>query len=157
MPVLQFKGKTAVECYHYTIPHHTLEFDGSTSVIEKGQSPSLGGNLIIEGDNLLALKALLPTHAGLIKCIYKKSSVSKAAITSSFPSFFGRHSTLPMGRILRPSARKITSCESAYGLGELVENSAITNPGSHSVDFPWQKYANDRSNRPVTLLTAERL
>jgi len=28
------------------------------------------GNLIIEGDNLIALKALLPTHAGRIKCIY---------------------------------------------------------------------------------------
>ena len=24
MPVLQFKGKTAVECYHHSIPHHTL-------------------------------------------------------------------------------------------------------------------------------------
>ncbi len=21
MPVLQFKGKTAIECYHYTVPH----------------------------------------------------------------------------------------------------------------------------------------
>jgi hypothetical protein len=25
MPVLQFKGKTAIECYHHTVPHHTLE------------------------------------------------------------------------------------------------------------------------------------
>ncbi len=70
MPVLQFKGKTAVETYHYTVPHHTLEFDKKLSVLEKGQKPSLDGNLIIEGDNLLALKALLPTHAGKIKCIY---------------------------------------------------------------------------------------
>src|SRR6266849_9569772 len=70
MPVLQFKGKTAVESYHYTVPHHTLEFDKKLSVLEKGQKPSLVGNLIIEGDNLLALKALLPTHAGRIKCIY---------------------------------------------------------------------------------------
>lgn len=70
MPVLQFKGKTAVECYHYTIPHHTFEFDKKLSVPDKGQKPGLDGNLIIEGDNLLALKALLPTHAGRIKCIY---------------------------------------------------------------------------------------
>jgi len=28
MPVLQFKGKTAIECYHHTVAHHTLEFDG---------------------------------------------------------------------------------------------------------------------------------
>src|SRR5258708_34601031 len=70
MPVLQFKGKTAVESYHYTVPHHTLDFDKKLSVLEKGQQPSLDGNLIIEGDNLLALKALLPTHAGRVKCIY---------------------------------------------------------------------------------------
>jgi adenine-specific DNA-methyltransferase len=70
MPVIQFKGKTAIESYHHTIPHHTLEFDSKLSVLPKGEKPSLDGNLIIEGDNLLALKALLPTHAGRIKCIY---------------------------------------------------------------------------------------
>lgn len=70
MPVLQFKGKTAVECYHHSIPHHTLEFDPRLSLLAKGEKPGLDGNLIIEGDNLLALKALLPTHAGRIKCIY---------------------------------------------------------------------------------------
>jgi adenine-specific DNA-methyltransferase len=70
MPVLQFKGKTAVENYHYTVPHHALEFDAKLSVLPKDAPPSLEGNVIIEGDNLLALKALLPTHAGRIKCIY---------------------------------------------------------------------------------------
>jgi len=70
MPVIQFKGKTAIESYHHTVPHHTLEFDPKLSVLPKGEKPSLDGNLIIEGDNLLALKALLPTHAGRIKCIY---------------------------------------------------------------------------------------
>ena len=70
MPVLQFKGKTAIECYHHSVPHHTLEFDGKLSVLGKGEKPGLDGNLIIEGDNLIALKALLPTHAGRIKCIY---------------------------------------------------------------------------------------
>ncbi len=66
MPVLQFKGKTAIECYHHTIPHHTLEFDTKLSVLGYGDKPGLDGNLIIEGDNLLALKALLPTHGGRI-------------------------------------------------------------------------------------------
>jgi adenine-specific DNA-methyltransferase len=70
MPVLQFKGKTAVENYHHTVPHHRLEFDAKLSLLAKGETPSLDGNLIIEGDNLLALKALLPTHAGKVKCIY---------------------------------------------------------------------------------------
>ncbi len=69
MSVLQFRGKTAVECYHHTIAHHTLEFDEKLSVLGKGEKPGLDASLIIEGDNLMALKALLPAHAGLIKCI----------------------------------------------------------------------------------------
>jgi adenine-specific DNA-methyltransferase len=67
VPIIQFKGKTAVESYHRVVPHHTLEIDGKLSLAKK---PSLDGNLIIEGDNLIALKSLLPTHAGKIKCIY---------------------------------------------------------------------------------------
>jgi adenine-specific DNA-methyltransferase len=70
MLVLQFKGKTAIECYHHTVPHHTLEFDTKLSVLGKGEKLGLDGNLIIEGDNVIALKALLPTYAGRIKCIY---------------------------------------------------------------------------------------
>ena len=70
MPVLQFKGKTAIENYHYTIPHHTLKFERSLSFLNKDEELGLDGNLVIEGDNLLALKALLPTHAGRIKCVY---------------------------------------------------------------------------------------
>jgi DNA modification methylase len=70
MPVIQFKGKTAIESYHHTIPHHTLKFDPKLSLLPKGEKPNLDGNIIIGGDNLLALKALLPTHARRIKCIY---------------------------------------------------------------------------------------
>src|SRR5207245_271628 len=53
--------------YHRVVPHHILEIDEKLSLAKK---PSLDGNLIIEGDNLIALKSLLPTHAGKIKCIY---------------------------------------------------------------------------------------
>ncbi len=70
MPTLSFKGKTVIETYHHTVPHHRLVLDAKLSVLEKGQKPGLDGNLIIEGDNLIALKALLPTHAGKIKCVY---------------------------------------------------------------------------------------
>ncbi|MGQ0553377.1 MAG: site-specific DNA-methyltransferase [Planctomycetota bacterium] len=67
MPFLQFKGKTAVESYHRVVPHHALDIDAKLSL---GKDPSLDSNLIIEGDNLIALKSLLPTHAGRIKCVY---------------------------------------------------------------------------------------
>lgn len=48
--------------YHRLIPHPELSMTDRHSL----QSD----NLIIRGDNLLALKALLPTYAGQIKCIY---------------------------------------------------------------------------------------
>ena len=49
MPIIQFKGKTAVESYHRVVPHHTLEVDGKLSL---GKKPSLDGNLIIESQHL---------------------------------------------------------------------------------------------------------
>lgn len=70
MPVHQFKGKGVVQIHHYTVPHHVLELDENLSLLAGSESPSLEGNLVIEGDNLLALKALLPTHAGRVKCVY---------------------------------------------------------------------------------------
>src|SRR5579862_8087936 len=72
MPYLQFKGKAAVEAYHHSLPHHTLEIAADLSASGNGTEPdaySLDNNLIIEGDNLLALKALLPTHEGRVKCV----------------------------------------------------------------------------------------
>lgn len=66
MPTLQFKGKNIIWNHHLTIPYHTLEEVTRLDFqAKKGE-----GNLIIEGDNLLALKALLPQYQGKIKCIY---------------------------------------------------------------------------------------
>ncbi|RPI77232.1 MAG: site-specific DNA-methyltransferase [Desulfobacteraceae bacterium] len=66
MPTLQFKGKNIIWNHHLSIPYHTLdEVEKLDFRPEKAK-----GNLIIEGDNLLALKALLPQYAGKIKCIY---------------------------------------------------------------------------------------
>jgi adenine-specific DNA-methyltransferase len=48
------------------VPHHTLEINAKLSLAKKR---SLDASLIIEGDKLIALKSLLPTHAGKIKCI----------------------------------------------------------------------------------------
>ncbi len=67
MPILHFKGKSVIQNHHHTVKFHELE-----AVKSKGLSkePSLDDNLIIHGDNLIALKALLPTYAGKVKCIY---------------------------------------------------------------------------------------
>ena len=67
MPSLQFKGKVFVENHHLVVPFHELQPVRSKGLSKKA---SLHDNLIIEGDNLAALKALLPTYHGKIKCIY---------------------------------------------------------------------------------------
>ena len=66
MPELQFKGKEFVYNHHLTVPFRPLEMDESKGI----GAPRLDGNLIIHGDNLHALKALLPTHAGKVDCVY---------------------------------------------------------------------------------------
>lgn len=66
MPELNFKGKEFVYNHHLTVPFRPLLPDADKGIGE----PSLGGNLIIHGDNLHGLKALLPTHAGRVDCIF---------------------------------------------------------------------------------------
>ena len=67
MTSLHFKGRVFVENFHLGVPYHEL-----TPVRAKGlaKKASLHDNLIVEGDNLAALKALLPTYHGKVKCVY---------------------------------------------------------------------------------------
>lgn len=66
MPELVFKGKEYVRNHHLTVPYRPLVPDAEKSVGD----PDLGGNLIIHGDNLHALKALLPRYAGKVDVIF---------------------------------------------------------------------------------------
>ena len=70
MPTLDFKGKPLVYAHHLSVPARTLEPDAKKSLPPKGSKPSLDNNLIIHGDNLHALKALMPRYAGRVNCIY---------------------------------------------------------------------------------------
>lgn len=69
MPTLDFKGKQFVYAHHLTVPFRQLNVDSKLSLPTDGKA-SLDDNLIIHGDNLHALKALLPKYAGKVKCIY---------------------------------------------------------------------------------------
>ncbi len=66
MPTLDFKGKQHIYAHHLTVPYRPIEPDESRSCNPAG----IDDNLIIHGDNLHALKALLPRYANRIKCIY---------------------------------------------------------------------------------------
>lgn len=65
MPTLNWIGKEAVVNHHHHVPFHLLK-----DVPDLGCGEPGDGNLIVEGDNLVALKALLPYYAGQVKCIY---------------------------------------------------------------------------------------
>lgn len=64
MPELYFKGKEFVYNHHLTVPYRPL-----LPVAEKSVGDD-SGNLIVHGDNLHALKALLPRYAGKVDCIF---------------------------------------------------------------------------------------
>lgn len=65
MPTLNWVGKDKVINHHMEVPYKVLEPQYSY-----GNQNSPNDNLIIHGDNLLALKSLLPKYEGKIKCIY---------------------------------------------------------------------------------------
>ena len=86
MPTLEFKGKQHIYAHHLTVPFRPLVANRGKSRpgIRGGFSPDSPADtqkngcsnfvsddsLIIHGDNLHALKALLPRYAGRVKCIY---------------------------------------------------------------------------------------
>jgi adenine-specific DNA-methyltransferase len=71
MPTLNWIGKDKVVNHHQDVPFRILEHKYGFST-EKGklEFETKSGNKIIHGDNLEALKALLPEYEGKIKCIY---------------------------------------------------------------------------------------
>lgn len=64
MPTLNWIGKEAVINHHNDVPFKTLDLQYTTD------ASNVSENKIIHGDNLEALKALLPEYEGRIKCIY---------------------------------------------------------------------------------------
>jgi adenine-specific DNA-methyltransferase len=66
MPEIVFKGKEYVYNHHLTVPYRPLLVD-----VAKGIGPAdLGSNLIIHGDNLHALKSLLPRYARQVDLVF---------------------------------------------------------------------------------------
>jgi adenine-specific DNA-methyltransferase len=63
---LNFKGKEFVWNHHLAVPFRPLVPDAAKGIGDV----RLDGNLIIQGDNLHALKALLPMYAGKVDCIF---------------------------------------------------------------------------------------
>ncbi|PEN06649.1 site-specific DNA-methyltransferase [Longimonas halophila] len=65
MPALNWIGKDAVRSHHQEVPFRLLREDADRAVGDPDAD-----NLLVQGDNLIALKALLPYYAGQVKCVY---------------------------------------------------------------------------------------
>jgi adenine specific DNA methylase Mod len=65
MPTLNWIGKEAVVNHHHQVPFCLFKDVPDLACGQPGD-----GNLIVQGDNLVALKTLLPYYAGQVKCIY---------------------------------------------------------------------------------------
>ena len=62
---LNWEGRDAVEDCHLAVPYQLVHCNGALSAGNKN-----AGNLLVQGDNLAALKALLPYYGGQVKCAY---------------------------------------------------------------------------------------
>ena len=65
MPTLDWLNRAAAFTTSAQVPYRLLE-----PVSTHGDAQSAAGNLLIQGDNLEALKALLPFYRGQVKCIF---------------------------------------------------------------------------------------
>ena len=66
MPEIVFKGKEYVYNHHLTVPYRPLVPQAGKGI----GAPDLAGNLVVHGDNLHALKSLLPRCAGQVDLIF---------------------------------------------------------------------------------------
>lgn len=67
MVELRFRGKPIIYSYHHTVAPCPLVLDSGKSFNPAGDG---NDNMIIHGDNLHALKSLLPQYRGRIDCVY---------------------------------------------------------------------------------------
>ena len=70
MPEFQFKGKEFVFNHHLSVPFRPLMPNKNKSIVGHDKEFRLDGNLVIHGDNLHALKALLPMYANKVDCVF---------------------------------------------------------------------------------------
>ena len=70
MPTLEWIGKEKVINHHQEVPFRVLERRYSFDENGQTEADNDSENMVIRGDNLEALKALLPRYEGRVKCTY---------------------------------------------------------------------------------------
>lgn len=70
MPELTWIGKDAVRRHHLDVPFRPLAHQYDFAAPAGPDAPAGPAHRIIHGDNLEALKSLLPEYEGRVRCIY---------------------------------------------------------------------------------------
>lgn len=70
MPTLNWIGKDKIQKHHHEVAFRALEHKYGFNAQGQQEEPVDSENMIIHGDNLAALKSLLPQYEGRIDCIY---------------------------------------------------------------------------------------
>ncbi len=83
MPTLEWVGKEKVVNHHLDVPYRVLERQYSYDADGQHEEDNGSENMIIHGDNLEALKALLPKYEGRVKCIYIDPPYNTAVSTTA--------------------------------------------------------------------------
>ena len=97
MPTLNWIGKEAVVKHHKDVPFRLLE-----PVQELSCGPADAGNLIVQGDNLHALKALLPRYARAQTVSFTASRIRATYVTYPSP---GGNSGQMRGYLVQPTGQ----------------------------------------------------
>ena len=70
MPSLDWIGKDKVVTHHLDVQVHELLHSYGFTAGGRRKAPTGSGNMIIHGDNLIALKSLLPEYEGRVDFIF---------------------------------------------------------------------------------------
>lgn len=70
MPFLDWVNKNQARASSTQVPYHLLQKEAAFGTNNAKNSGAPSENMVIQGDNLLALRALMPLYAGRVKCIF---------------------------------------------------------------------------------------
>ena len=86
MPTLHWVGKDKVVNHHHEVPFRVLNKESSFSALE-GTQANTTANRIIHGDNLEALKSLMPELEGKVQHFMARRSIVSKKIPHDISRF----------------------------------------------------------------------
>jgi adenine-specific DNA-methyltransferase len=147
---LGWTGKTAAQRVARQTPFHALE-----PVSQHGEPGS--GNLLVQGDNLLALKSLLPFYKGRVKCIFIDPPYNTGSAFEHYDDKLQHSQWLSMmlprlellKELLQPDGSIWVTIDDNEGHYLKVLMDEVFGRGNFVTSFEWQKTLTRRNDAKV--------